>query len=196
MIGGSSASSPESRANKTTVSPLSAHLPRRPGPHFPRADGPGKYIIWRVIPASMVTNHEHLRRLRVWQCVVCLIVAVFAVSVETRCLAKNDHTFLSPTVLAAKSAYIENHGSAELEDETYKELRIWRRWEIVGTRVMADVAVVVSLQDPHAGSKPSRSLVHLELIDTKSEETVYSASGRTVRDIIRELAKRIEKKEQ
>jgi len=144
----------------------------------------------------MVTNYEHLRKLQVWRCTVCLAVAIFTVSLQVPCFAKNDHFYLSPTVIAAKSAYIENHGSATLEDETYKELRIWRRWEIVGTRVMADVAVVVSLQDPQEGSKPSRSLVHLELIDTKSEETVYSASGKTVRDIVRELAKRIEKKEQ
>jgi len=146
--------------------------------------------------AVMAANYKHLREFQVWQPQVCLTVVVFALLLEVPCFARNDRTFLSPTVIAAKSAYIENRASPELGDETYKELRIWRRWEIVGTRVMADVAVVVSLQDPQAGSKPSRSLVHLELIDTKSEETVYSASGKTVRDIIRELAKRIEKKEQ
>jgi len=196
MIGGSSASSPESPANKCVTSALPDHLPRRTSLDSPRVAGHGTYIIRKVMPGAMATNYERLHSLRVWQRLVCLTVAVFAVSLEVLCFARNDRTFLSPTVIAAKSAYIENRGSAELEDETYKELRIWRRWEIVGTRVMADVAVVVSLQNPQPGSKPSRSLVHLELIDTKSEETVYSASGRTVRDIIRELAKRIERKEQ
>jgi len=126
------------------------------------------------------------------------------------CLAKKDHTLLSPKVIAAKSAYIENHGIATIEDEAYKVLKRWRRWEVVGTRINADLIVVLSSQNPQsvtgktqshdpntkAASKNPGSFVHLELIDAMSGKSVYSGMGKTVQKIITELAKKIEEQEE
>jgi hypothetical protein len=137
-------------------------------------------------------------------------VAVLAASLGMPCFAKKDHTALDPKVIAAKSAYIENHGNATLEDEAYKVLKRWKRWEVAGTRVNADLVVVLSSQDSQsvtgktqshdpntkAASKNLRNFVHLELIDAMSEKPVYSGTGKTVQNIIAELAKKIEQQEE
>ncbi|HXY00268.1 MAG TPA: hypothetical protein VEI54_05055 [Candidatus Limnocylindrales bacterium] len=136
--------------------------------------------------------------------------AAFAALLAAPCFGGKDHTLLNPKIIAAKSACIQNLASTTLDDETYKELKRWKRWEIVDNRTMADLVVIVSSPvSPPApggtqpcgpggkpGSKHSGNFVCLELLDAKSGASVYRASGKTVQDIIRELAKRIEKQEE
>ena len=132
------------------------------------------------------------------------------------CLAKKGPAPLHPKILAAKTVYLENHGSAKLAGKAYDELKKWGRWEMVEDRTKADLVIIVSLEkgqssggttstyDPSKANSPtggwtygtttssSPDSVHLELVDSKTGQTIYTDMGGTAHGIIKELRKRIE----
>jgi hypothetical protein len=139
---------------------------------------------------------------------------VVAMSVVPSSLAKKEQAPLSTTVLAAKTAYIENHGSAKLKDRSYDELKKWGRWQIVEDRTKADIVIVLSSQaeqsstgqtrtyDPKTGdwkygteTSTSAGSVHLELLDSKTGESLFADTRDNAHIVIALLRKRIEKQE-
>jgi len=148
-------------------------------------------------------------------------VSLLLVIAANRCLAKEKHAPLPAKVLSAKSVYIENHGVARVADQAYEELTKWGRWEIVQDRVKADLVLVLSAEkaqsttgqtqtyDPNAktgtmttggwkyGTTTSTApgSVHLEIVESKTGETLYADTERATRGTITELRKRIEEQE-
>src|SRR5919109_2677599 len=136
----------------------------------------------------------------------------------TSCVAKKTSAPLSPKILAAKTVYIENHGSAKLKDKAYDELKKWGRWAIVEDRAKANLVLVLSDKEgqtstgqtqtydptpaPGMGgagtwkygteTSDSPGSTHLELAEDKTGETLYADTKRTARGIFKELRKRIE----
>jgi hypothetical protein len=50
-------------------------------------------------------------------------LTILLASLGTPCSAKKEHAPLPSQVLATKTVYVENHGSARLKDATYGDLR-------------------------------------------------------------------------
>lgn len=145
-------------------------------------------------------------------------MAILVVSLGLPCLAKNPHAPLRPQILAAKTVYVENHGSARLKDKAYDELRKWGRWEIVEDRSKADLVIALSSEDGQSSTGRTQTYdpnmktgdmktggwkygtvtsttpgsVHLELLDIKSGESLYADTRSTAHGIIKELQKRME----
>ena len=136
------------------------------------------------------------------------------------CMAKTPHAPLSPKLLAAKTVYIENHGSAKQADKVHKELEQWGRFEVMDSSNKADIVLVISstagehssgktrTYDPKANGgyggwkygkvdSDSPSSAHLEIRDTKSGDTLYSDDRQesSTHKLIQELRKRIEEQE-
>ena len=140
---------------------------------------------------------------------LCAAVAILVMSLGMPSLAKKHQAPLDPKIIAAKSVYIKDLGSLELADQAYKELKKWKRWQIVGERLNADLVLVFSSEQPQSssggtqthnpngktGAVTTRGLVHLELFETNREVSIFADTDKTVQNIIRELAKRIKKEE-
>jgi hypothetical protein len=128
---------------------------------------------------------------------------------------------LPANVLSAKSIYIENHGSAKDADRAYDELKKWGRWEILQDRAKADLVIVLSSQEGEYSSgqtqtydptpapgmggagtwkygtthSASAGSAHLDLLDSKTGESLYADTGIVTQRVIKELRKRIEEQE-
>lgn len=138
---------------------------------------------------------------------VSLLMTIFPIFLGMPCLAKKVHSPLNPKIVAAKSAFIESHGNKKLADETYRELKKWKGWEIVADQTKADLVVEISLEkapssanktpsaDPNAKMESSAKggLVRLELLDAKWGVPLYSDTGKTAQKVIRKLIEKIEK---
>jgi hypothetical protein len=146
------------------------------------------------------------------------LLAFLAATLGAPCLASKEHAPLNPKVIAAKTVYVENHGSARLKDKAYDELKKWGRWEIVEDRTKAEVVIVLSSEegesstgrtqtyDPNMktgtmttggwkyGTQTSNTSgsAHMELLDPKTGESFYADTRGTVHTIIKELQKRME----
>jgi hypothetical protein len=70
-------------------------------------------------------------------------LTILLASLGTRCSAKKEHAPLPSQVLAAKTVYVENHGSASVKDATYGDLKKWGRREIIEDRIKADLVIVL-----------------------------------------------------
>lgn len=140
---------------------------------------------------------------------MCVSVAVLVMSLGMPCLAKKHQTPLDPRIIGAKSVYIKDLGSSKTADEAYSELKKWKRWEIVGERLNADLILALTSEEAQSltgeaptynpnmktGSRRTGGSVHMELFDSNRGESIFADTNKTVHDIIRELAKRIEKEE-
>ncbi len=79
-------------------------------------------------------------RVRISQCLLAVAtLAVAAVPIPAKKLP------LSPKILAAKTAFIDNQsGYAKIGDRAYDELRKWGRFQIVQDRKKADLVILLS----------------------------------------------------
>jgi len=133
----------------------------------------------------------------------CVLLAILAASLGAPCRARKEHAPLNPKIIAAKTVYIENHGSARLKDKAYDELKKWGRWTIVEERAKADLVIVLSSEegqsstgqtqtyDPNMetgtmttggwkyGTEDSESSgsAHLELLDSRTENPSMRIRG-------------------
>src|SRR5215469_9091985 len=150
-----------------------------------------------------------------------LLAALLAVSLGRPCMAKKEHAPISATVITAKTAYVENHGSSKLKDRSYDELKKWGRWQIVEDRTKADLVIALSSQEEQSSTGRTQTYdpsmktgtmttggwkygtetsttsgsVHLELLDPKTGESLFADTRDNVHIVIVLLRKRIEKQE-
>jgi hypothetical protein len=146
---------------------------------------------------------------------------IVAVLLVPSCMAKREPAPLSAQVIAAKTAYVENHGSARLKDRCYNELKKWGRWQIVEDRTKADLVIVLSSQEAQSSTGRTQTYdpsmktgtmttggwkygtatsetsgsVHLELLDPKTGESLFADTRNNAHIVIVQLRKRIEKQE-
>lgn len=121
---------------------------------------------------------------------------------------------LNPAILKAHSVFIENHGSANLADLAYGELRKWGRFEIAADPSKADLLFVISNEDPVSSSGRTKSYENgrwvygredsstegfssLSIVDPVSGAIIYSDRHQycwhgAIQVVIRNLRKRID----
>jgi hypothetical protein len=153
--------------------------------------------------------------------IVSIWFAILVLATGVQSSAQKSHAPLSPNILTAKTVYLENHGSAKIADKIYDESKKWGRWEIVEDRSKADLFMVLSSEKGKSSSGTTQThdpnmktgtmttggwkygttnsvtpgSVHLELVDSKTGESLYADTGRAPNGVIRELRKRIEERE-
>jgi hypothetical protein len=153
-----------------------------------------------------------------------ILLTVLVALAGVPCFAGKTHAPLPPKILAAKTVYVENHGSAKLADKAYTELKQWGRFEIVTDRIQADIVLLLSLDegqtssgktqtyDPKANGgyggwkygridESSSGSIHIEVLDAKTGETLYSDTKQmnsftsATHGAIKDLRQRIEEQE-
>jgi hypothetical protein len=144
---------------------------------------------------------------------------IVALSLGPSSFAKKEQAPLSASVIAAKTAYVENHGSAKLKDRSYDELKKWGRWVIVEDRTKADLVIVLSSEEEQSSTGQTQTYdpnmktgtmttggwkygtetsttsgsIHLELLDSKTGESLFADTRGNVHIVIAQLRKRIDK---
>jgi hypothetical protein len=100
-----------------------------------------------------------------------------------------DKAPLSPTLLAAKKAYLENRTHASIGDKAYSNLKKWGRFELVSDPKDGDIIFIfsadetpgklVSTSGQGLGSVrstyvPNTGVTSMTVVDAKTQTTLYS----------------------